>query len=469
MNDIYHNAIWMKKEQDGEQKDELVWCKYPNDCLLVATGGTAGWLGWYDINRQFQYGLPFTNTTTRLWQLDGLDCVLATAYSDYNVGQAYITTDGMVWKKVKNTAHYNIFARAGRYFGNTSVCSYTETINNGTYNINVTTPVYDKDLDEWSFENKTFTITNGNGNTLMYICNTNEGAIFLEYKGTYVQQTGVTMYDLQYVRIDGNGNRTEGDHKMMDYNQPRPYRSGRGWDNCKKGNVCLHASYDRVSTGSGWRYRFVFTSTSDYGQTVTETLFKQYNDWSQYDQLNWCIFARGDYFYFVYGMYIEDRDVYIYKSTDGINWEEVLVPDWIDLEYLTDGGVGVRQTPTEKETMRIAVKPSRASNYDVELFNMMNRANGVWDVYISRTQNKTSYSVRFKDGKLVRQEEDDFYVVFGNQNGSWMAFFDNEYLASSAKACGWYGVSSNTTEGYGDTVKENDYCIRGLIKESEEV
>lgn len=57
MNGIYHNAIWLKRRQDGKDIDTLVWLKYPQRYLYLRTqysqNGTTYSKGWIDLDRMW--------------------------------------------------------------------------------------------------------------------------------------------------------------------------------------------------------------------------------------------------------------------------------------------------------------------------------------------------------------------------------------------------------------------------------
>lgn len=455
MDDIYHNAIWMNKEQDGEQKDELVWLKYPKDALMVATGRNNGWLGWIDTERQFNFGTKFgdANRKVYLFQFNALDCVLA--YARYNSSDTtyYVTQDGIVWKQVQGTP----IGGNLNYFGNDGFCNMPSyQASNNQYSINTTKLIYDEESDEWSFENKTLTISDAKGSTILYLCSTNEGCLVMEFTRTEPTSGADYMTDAQFVRIDAEGNRHEGMHQFFRWNEPFPTAYSNGNASTRCGNMCAFAQFERVPrnrTSGYWYWRLIVGVTTDYGENWTFTQLKSYGD-NTAGYGRWHLFARGNAIYLMFATNLDNNGkVYFYKTTDGSNWEEIPLPSWIDLPIVKDGGYGCHTNPTTKETLRIAVAPNETTDADVTLFNMIPVFQG--GVYENESFDRASYSIKFKDGEIDKDIE-DFYLCIGNSG--WRAYFDNEYLASSSKAYAYY--ENYNVVDIAETVQENDYVIR---------
>lgn len=106
MNDTYHNAIWMKKEQDGQQKDELVWLKYPQKCIYLQTkyntSGSASTYskGWLDLDRLWINAKNDQGSTgNAIAKLDSFVVSSRIAYSDS--WTLDVTKDGCIHKSVR--------------------------------------------------------------------------------------------------------------------------------------------------------------------------------------------------------------------------------------------------------------------------------------------------------------------------------------------------------------------------------
>lgn len=464
MDEMYHNAIWLTKEEEDEKIDKLVWVKYPKEQIMAMANGSGGWLGWYDPNRQFQYGIEMggPNNVSKIWQLDGLDCALCSVvYGDGSNSNSayYVTTDGMTWHTVKNRPLSGVFPNAV-YFGNKGFCYYSG-ITNGMYDVYVSELEHDEENDTWHFINNILHISGAALGSLMFICNTNEGAIFMEYT-EFNDNSGNRVCEVQYVKIDREGNRHEGFHELQQWNQPYPVRSSRGWDYCKMNNVCCYIHCARENQNkyvNYWFYRIVVTTTNDFGETINTHIFETWED-NDYYQGRFSIFCRDNTVYVVYGNYLEKK-FHMYKTADGVEWEEVMLPSWIDLPVIKEEG-GAAVDYSFEDEVRIAIRPDECPSYKMTMYNLLPFASGGggWARGNNKTLNRSSYGIQFKDGEIVKAEDTEFFVVFGNDLYSWMAYFDNEYLASSTLATAWSNSNIVEVEGYGETIQDNDYVVR---------
>lgn len=105
LNDTYHNAIWMKKKQDGKERDELVWLKYPQRCLYLRTAFkqsgsyTAYTKGWLDLDRLWICGKSDSGSTSQyICKLQ--DYVVSSRIATSNTWTMDITQDGCIHKSV---------------------------------------------------------------------------------------------------------------------------------------------------------------------------------------------------------------------------------------------------------------------------------------------------------------------------------------------------------------------------------
>lgn len=172
--DMYHNALWLKREQDGKQIDEVGWIRYPQEAIYGQDTNTYGWM---DINRQFQFarGLIQDGFNNNYFYYFRTQNIIMQSYGR-NTGANlanYITEDGIVWKTL--TDPYQLLDL--QYFGDDSI--FRMTVSGTNYTLQVYTPIKNPTNDSWALRERTFTIT-GSGNPA-FVCNTHNGIIVTEW------------------------------------------------------------------------------------------------------------------------------------------------------------------------------------------------------------------------------------------------------------------------------------------------
>lgn len=443
MNDIYHNAIWMKKEQDGEEIDKLVWCKYPKNALMNLGNGDA--LGWIDTDRQFSYAIGYSGgqRTERIFRLKEI-CVTFSWYSSTDSG--YYTEDGIVWKRFKTNPNFPM-NNSVYNFGENMLCYISGTT------MQIALFEKDEETEEWTLTNYTTTIPSG----AQYCCRTNNGCIIR----TQVQSGSTFNIQMYEVRL---GMVHERYHFLS-----VPWRIESASDyaaDCTRGDYCgfvlmssmrryIKPLYDDDTISNKI---LAFTSMDDGETWQVQELYSQdtsyYSSW-WYNSSNarWSACIRDGYMYAIYTDM--QGNVHLWRTLTQ-TWNEVELPRWVDLPLLQEGGKCIsKQT---KETIRVAIRPSETENADVLMRTLIPRFNGL---------NGNSYNIKFKDGKLLNwQTEDEFICLSG---GSYKCVFDNMRFISNSKAFAFVSSAySDATDG-ADRLQEYDYCVRGLAQIESEV
>lgn len=442
MNDIYHNAIWMKKEQNGEQKDELVWLKYPHNALISGLPN-AQTLGWIDTDREFQYQVPFaTNQRTgSVFKMDGF-AVAVNSYS--SIDYTYVTKDGCRWKRLSdnpNVGNVNAFK-----FATNGICNIS-----GSY-LNVTRFIEEEETEAFSLDKRSIAIGSSG---CRYICSTQDGCIVGREEAYNVQvSTGLqTRYKIYMYHITENGSENvfyEDDRRYSIFGFPRE---------------CTRGSYSAFVVST--RYRYYRDNRADYdtyrncyyayvsmdnGHTwqVQELFYRDSNMYGRYpyiiDKLDVAI--RDDYMVALISNGATKETKIFTTLTQ--TWTEVELPSWVDLPLLQGGGKCIATNPSY-ETIRIAIRPNETANANTTIYDMMRTINS--NNY-SSNMNGGLNNIRCQDGEIV---DDDEYLLIGDYNIK--AYFDNFQLVASSKAFAYMDASFDSTDG-AETVQPNDYVVR---------
>lgn len=441
MNDIYHNAIWMKKEQDGEEKDELVWVKYPQNALVNISNGSS--LGWLDTDRQFNFAIGYASgqRTSRIFGLDKI-CIALSAYSSIDSSQ--YTEDGIVWHSFKKNPSMALNEDV-MYFGKNGICA------NFFFNTFITICEFEKDeeTEEWSFTQKNVTIPSN----AWYLCRTDDGCIL----GVSNYDRNSNTYTNDFYRVTSEG--CEKVNTIMGVKWAFNIRWVR---DCSRGSYLGFALIASFSLNDNTYNQILgFTShNGGYSWEVQELYSQQsgyYESWS-YDSstANMDAFVRDDYMYVIFGDL--QRGVHLWRTLTQ-QWNEVELPSWVDLPLLQSGGKCV--SPTTKEKLRIAIRPNETTNADTSVYNLIGKA-----INNTTRLNRNNYNIKFENGEILGMDQEDEFLVLHN---GYVCVFDNLRFISNSKSFAFIqGGYSDSTDG-ADRLQENDYCVRTVTPTESEV
>lgn len=443
VNDIYHNAIWMDKEQDGELIDDLVWLKYPKNYLITGEGN-ANTIGTLDIDRQIQHQHPF-NSNQRVGTVTHLNgfCVALDAYS--SVDYIYVSEDGCVWKRIPDrTVLTN--PRVFR-FGLNGVCNVSS---NRVY---ISRFEKNEETDEYEMENITVVLSN----SCYYVCSTNYGCIVGREESYQTQEGGqrVTRYKLYLYRVDENGS------ELCYFEEARRYsifNDGARPSDCSRGSYIGFAFCTRQSNNaSGTSFRtsvYAYTSIDD-GLTwkAQELYYRNTNIYQTYpyviDKLSTCI--RDDYMVVIFCDAI-NKITRVFKTLTQ-EWFEIELPSWVDLPVVQYGGKCVAEYPTIGETLRLAIKGNATTDANAYVYDMIAQTTAYpYSIELNGGLNH----IQCKDGKVLELFQDDEFLYLGS--GNTRVYFDSLNFIASSKAFAYIWASFDSTDG-SDYLIEHDYCL----------
>lgn len=469
---IYHNALYYTEvDQDKPVRENIAWVKYPEHNLAMTYGGAsnqAGAVCMMDVDRQFQHGRSWAGGQRGRGLVYGLECGIAVAFTQYggSTTNFSISEDGVIWQDL-DVSGANPSQMPLYHFGEDGLCWIVQgaTIYGEDYpyraGFTIGTIIFKKDEEtkKWYTELHQYSYADRN-NDCQFVCNTKQGFILYTTYGAPFDQSGTAgVNNPTYWHIDHAGVKTEKKYEL--WNNSYLWEGMKSWAYAKVGNrcFCIVAYEQSISRWSTQRYyRIAVISSSDQGATWTGKTLEEYH-WSQEGWVDPASMRVS--------MYVRDGEIFACYSMDkilswkfkmvstytGTQWDEISLPSWIDLPVIEGGGACVNPSPS-KESLRIAVDPLNASDYDVTMASMI--------VDASFDSNLRSGSIMFKDGEMVKQTDDVFWLYFGNPNiDGWCVFFDNRHLAASSRAFAWQVAYYNNTNNIPDTVQPNDYCVRG--------
>lgn len=449
MNDIYHNAIWMKKEQDGEEKDELVWVKYPKHALVNAvSNNNYGTLCWMDADRQFQFGQRYLNGNAQAILLDNGVCVYAVTRSSSSRVEILASVDGMIWQNFGEVGLTISFY----HFCDNGLVSYSLSGTNCTVNA----VFFEVDEENnISIEKRTFKFSTSGHYYFLYMCDTSEGCLF--YKTIQTEKDGNYIYQNSVYHLNKNGV-FEKRYENLSASYVMLGDGKSAYCRCGSKIVVASCNAQQYNRYTAERiHTFYAYESDDGGTTWSENQFENYRHNADTSPMRIdCCVRDGEFFVFYGSTRSLGAEIKVYASYTGTSWNKIELPSWVDLPICKDGTC-VNQNTTLDE-LRIAIKPNETSDYNIRL----------WDLINEKTLNRRSGNILFKDGKATEAIEEDIYFCFGSTQG-WKAFFDNKYLPSSSRAFAWQTASVSTYGEVPETIQENDYCVRTVTPIESEV
>lgn len=447
MNDIYHNAIWMSKEQDGERRDELVWLKYPKHYLLGAVGiNNLGTITMMDVDRQLQYGYRQGNNMAQTILLDNGIAVYLSQTGSYRY-RAYATIDGIVWKDLK--IDDSVFGSGYPYhFGRNGLVIATST-NPLSFRVLF--------LDVVEGEITTRIRNYGTGASFYgfsYMCNTQSGMIIYGYDRVRTDpNTPIWNNYMYHLSEDGTWEKRYeemNNRRLINANGMGVLSLHYAYCNCGNKSLCVTNNIQKDNWNrSDFVNNLLACETDDDGFTWTFHEFEVRRTTIDYRMRVDCCVRDGEFFVF-YGWSLLSYNVKCFASYTGTAWNEIELPSWVDLPVVKEGAC---VNPNAKDVLRVAIRPSETSGQDIRLYDLL--SGGLPETPLNRRNG----NILFKDGKACSDIEEDIYFCFGG-TGGWKVYFDNKYLASSSKAFAWNQTTLTASGGVPDTVQPNDYVIR---------
>lgn len=440
MNDIYHNAIWMNKEQDGEQKDELVWCKYPKKSFLFRTNHysstRSGVCGWFDIDRQIAYGRGLSN-------LYSCKTVVLNDYVVlYENNYSLITKDGVLYKKLNGGSAY-------RYKDN-SLVSITRNGNTIGYTIY---SIVDFE-DDLHFETETKTST-GLNTEFYYVCPTENGCIIVYQSPTTVSYSQNTKYNHVYYELTDEGAIRLNEVAYLDNDQLSAYGEfGINYNNMFY--CCYFEESWRNNTGQPWKHDFTVYWTRNKNIWEKSVLWSIENNSSSHFKMFAVLRGAWTYFYC-----ITNNEMKVFKTVIGDAFEEVELPDSIIVDFVNQGGEGIENSGYE--TFQLKLKPSAETDADFSL-----NASAIVDTDF-RQGIGTTFFVDGENDKWCK----GLVLNLGNWVNSGYVYYTmyiegNEFEESENNIIFKNALWVNPDESHTDRVVEGDYVIRNKPKEREE-
>lgn len=464
--DKYHNFIWARIE---DIKDKLVWQKFPRKALIA--GGYAGCLGWMDAERQFQYATGYSSSGNKgLYYVDGL--IVNIYYYSENSRETWISDDGMIFKEVNRDSQVGKpiepFRGETAPFGEKGICNVLNPGGN-TSRIEVSRFDYSEEYEKWLITTVTSYVSRPSGGWWSFLAPTEDGAI-IEYDiNTNEGQYKTAIYDQYFYHWTYSGER-----ELMRYVQKVNYPSHGSsvtttYSSAMCGNIsCILSISDNVkSYGSTERVRIVAISTSldkgaNFYRFEPEGMITRSYDSDFRSNVKCAMFVRGAVFYAMWstGNYAPENQrnpyqVVMYKSTNGISWIPVELPDYVEVDLIAEGGAFVTRRGMATK-LKIAINPPNVESYHVRLHDMLSSRylGGQGYNYLDGSD----YNIMFKDSKFTNI---DFYVVLHGDT-SYYVYFDNEQLNGENCFAWTYDGSVDPTSslyGMADQLQYGDYCV----------
>jgi len=221
------------------------------------------------------------------------------------------------------------------------------------------------------------------------------------------------------------GSSNDPSFRTLVYNAVHAYRVGYslgGPENpatLKVGRISLMAyakilAYGKVPYVTG-KTEIIVATTTNEGEDITYTSLDLF-DTNATDTKVYLFFTDG-YFYVMYGNPNHLLGtVYMVKSLDGINWEQVYLPRWVDVDILKNSGVCTDRNPAF-DKVRIAIETPNTEDYNATLYSMLGND-----------------TILFRDGEFNDTKETFYLYLVNNDFG---AIFNNQYLATNSKSFAW--------------------------------
>lgn len=459
----YHNALyWTENNQAEIKKENIAWIKYARNALLNYDNSNK-LLGWMDADRQFSYGISKGGGWSG--KLFKLECGLAVYYAaSGNNRECYVSEDGVVWHDVTSqiTMAMTNLQNFG-YIGDDTIIYITQS--SGNYNILSTTFSKNEDTKEYTVDqiSSRFDCADEwvSGSVIRYIGTHDGKAVMIkEYidNSLYASQWFFTVTKYGHVEV-------------ISAQVPEPTWMAYVWRNTDKiaithqGNRLFFVTASTFSHNQyrNWTSEVTAWMSMDGGATWhKEVLFSgnDLDDGGAYgSRYRLEMFNRDGEVFILFGQYPNKdgtgaRSVHLYSTLTGTEWEEVQLPQWVDLPVLNvDSGQGV--LPLQADTIRVAIRPSSEVIADYDMFDLLDDNSLITNTFMDYEH----FNLLFQDGEMADLLDTDFYMTIGT--GNIHLFFDNRYMASSSKAFAWYSKAYDAEVDGADTVQPNDYCVRG--------
>lgn len=465
--DKYHNAMWCKTEHID---DELVWTKFPNKALMFANKPVWGWM---DVDRQFQYalGAGTGSRSCRLFKLNNGIAFMVDVYTNLASAYIYATDNGVVWKDIKSKFTSVPSFQESVPFGEDSIChfwgdDYWHTGQTKKH-IQWTRVTRSEDEDEYDFdvEQKSYTLDCDESWIDWYTP--------LKYCGT-INDTVIVMKEV----ADNSSNCQQwwfsvnrtGHVEMLSVPVPQvtwmgytngvfvQTQQGKG-DGARLFFATASAwSHDRYNT---WTTQVVAWSSMDGGETWSKEVLYSGNTLPDYDpnqggiQHRLEMFQRDGEVFLLFGQACNKdgvgyQETHLYSTYTGSQWDEIALPKWIDIPVIHVPS-GQCVNPSNKDTLKIAIRPNETSGQDYNMFALLTRLPSA-----SFSMDYDHGNMMWQDGELKDLLDTDFYMVIG-----WnpMIYFDNRYMAESSKAFAWFTKDYDLQMDGADYVQSGDYCM----------
>lgn len=269
------------------------------------------------------------------------------------------------------------------------------------------------------------------------------------------QDPNSETYSIEYILIDDSGTRTVLSSDFVQWPQVWPVSSFEwpvAYASC--GSKMCQISYirwgkDRYS--GWWSYRLVLCSSGDGGITwECKSLLGDFGDGGGLGTNKGTdAFVRDGCLYVTFGHPVADRgNFHMWKSADGINWEEVDLPSMISVPLLTNGGSYVDDTRTAT-SVKIGFSADSKSSADIMAYDLT-----------FRKSFKTNYNLKARDGEFCDNYFEPFFLTLGYDG--FYAYLDSENLIPSTRAFCWYTNRDSSKAEIPERIQTYDYCVRGV-------
>ena len=476
-NDIYHNAIWMTKQQDDKFIDDAVWIKYPERALIgTFKRNNVTYMGNTNINFCDSHYVQ-VETNQRTFSVKKMqDCTIA--ISSYGSSSIWLTEDGVVWKKVGYNGgspsvndpfpYANNFDVVGaNCIGNASfslIDTKTRTYDLNTFVIQF---IKDEETKEWSTQvfrqSRRFVFYEILGNmypsTINFCGLTQSRAIFMNqftkvgYSDTpdvtfvwsmdnegNVEQVGTIPLSKAY---DTNGKLVDGDYSRFATNPTK--------------TVSCRVFVGRQGTNNRWVYNVLVHTTSDGGATWNGQLIKDIHDSGYYGrsiaEFRCDLCYRDGEFHLYFADY--NGITYHWTSYDGETWEEKFLGDYVDVTVEGAFGSCVMQEPFYE---KVRIKFNNNSDADSSTYPNLAFSTAIGQIPsggMNRKQfDEGNHNITFINGLPHMTSMEDYLCC---QIGNYIVFFKDCNLYYNADS--WAIELRNYDEYNGvELVLPEDYC-----------
>jgi len=461
LNDAYVNhLLFSKSSRAGSEAAyytlktlKRYWTKYPRRSLLVALFSSTNdyGVGYYDIDRDVFHNNSFGNNVTNMnfWRLKDF-CVMA---STYDTSNTYATDDGCFWERVTGPSSMRLYLY-GVYSPNQNMIVY---VNNGTsYSVSDKLYIYVYEFYRSASDDRIHARYFSNNYTLDTTYSFEMGNIISRYgKIVLLRPNSTTInylvaYRVTLTSVEKLGIVSPPSDAFHNYNIVNSYSQMSTRYNSDGSDTIVITTSDRASN-EAWLLSY---TSHDSGKTWVSTRIKSVSNTSSVEN----ILCLRDGVFYVYMSQYNYRNFYAFKSTDGIEWTEISLPDYIELD-IKSSGCRVDPSPAYKK-VRVKLKTTSPDSTDPNTVNY-----DVYNSFMYRTSQERAYfygpneafgGVMANNGKFANS---DSWLSFRGVNGNYF-FFDNPELTPTKNSFMIYTVPPDDFSGI-DYVLEDDYCVKG--------